>query len=333
MRTYRSLLTAALVLTASACSGSDAVLIGNSVLAASAAVNPPVMRAVDGIPGWKRIGPPERFNKEGLYGYIDGGAEIVLQYGFRELAVSKFGPASASDATKEVVLEVYRMSSAEAAFGLYSTKLEGGEKSWPGIKPDNWLSPGQASLVKGEYLVNVLAPECAENEIGKFMAAVEPKIPGRGTARPEGLGWLPREGLVASSWHYIKGPLAARNESPFLEGGFWGFGGAGSSGTGVGGSEAFSAKYGIKPEISKLIVVRFARPPANAVVEDGLSGLFKEYLQGVKRQDGLIEGRNDAGRWFLFKRAGSVAALVLGEPDETVARARLDAALSAASAP
>ena len=46
------------------------------------------------------------------------------------------------------------------------------------------MSPGQANLVKGEFLVNVLAPECTEKEIGEFMAAVEPKIPGPGTARP-----------------------------------------------------------------------------------------------------------------------------------------------------
>ncbi len=176
------------------------------------------MGVVDGIPGWTRTGPPERYNKEGLYGYIDGGAEIVLQYGFRELAVSTFKPAAAQGAPKEIVLEIYRMASGEAAFGLYSTKLEGGEKGWPGIGPDNWTSPGQASLVKGEFLVSILAPECTEEEIGDFMAALEPKVPGGGTVRPAGMDGLPREGMIPSSWRFIKGPLAAQNESPFLEG-------------------------------------------------------------------------------------------------------------------
>jgi hypothetical protein len=319
---------AALVLTAAACSGSDAVPAGNGEPAASAAVNPPGMRAVDGIPGWKRTGPPERYSAEGLYGYIDGGAEIVLEYGFRELAVSRFGPAAGSGSEKEIVLEIYRMSSGEAAFGLYSTKLEGGEQSRPGIKPDNWLSAGQASLVKGEFLVNILAPECTDKEIGEFMAAVEPQIPGHGTARPEGLDWLPREGMVPSSWHYIRGPLAAQNESPFLAGDFWGFAGTASD---KDAAEAYAAKYGIRPTISKLIVVRLAKAPITAVVEDGVSGLFEEYLQGVKRQGEMIEGRNDAGRWFLFKRAGSIVALVLGDPDEAAARARLDGALALAA--
>ncbi len=110
------------------------------------------MRAVDGIPGWKRQGPPERFNKEGLYGYIDGGAEIVLQYGFRELAVFKFKPAAGPAASKELVLEIYRMASGEAAFGLYSTKLEGGEAGLArASESDNWISrragqPGQGRI-------------------------------------------------------------------------------------------------------------------------------------------------------------------------------------------
>ncbi len=320
-----------MVFMAVACSGRDGARPGDGTLSPAVKGISSATQAVDGIPGWTRTGPPERFNKEGLYGYIDGGAEIVLQYGFLELAVSKFGPAAASEAEKEIVLEIYRMSSGESAFGLYSTKLEGGEKGFPGIKSDNWLSPGQASLVKDEFLVNILAPECTEREIGEFMVAVEPKIAGSGTARPKGLAWLPADGMVPSSWHCIRGPLAAQNESPFLAGEFWGFGASGPGGQGIGSTEAFSAKYGVRPTISKLIVVRFAKAPITAVVEDGVSGLFEEYLQSVKRQDVMIEGRNDAGRWFLFKRAGSVAALVLGEPDEATARARLDGALALAS--
>ncbi|MCK7462275.1 MAG: hypothetical protein MZU84_09500 [Sphingobacterium sp.] len=88
------------------------------------------------------------------------------------------------------------MKSGTSAFGLYSTKLEGEEKGWPKIKPDNWISPGQANLVKGDYLVNILAPECTDQEIGPFMAAVDLKLPAYRTVRPEGLERPPRDGLV-----------------------------------------------------------------------------------------------------------------------------------------
>jgi hypothetical protein len=298
------------------------------MLAANAAIHPPFMRAVDGIPGWKRIGEPARFTKEGLYGHIDGGAEIVLQYGFLELSVFTFKPAADPvTSTREVVLEIYRMGSGPAAFGLYSTKLEGEEERWPGLKPDHWIVPGQANLVKGEYLINILAPECARQEVGEFMSALDRKVPAPKTQRPKGMKWLPGEGMVAGSGRFIKGPLAAQNESPFLEQPFWGF----AAESEPGAAEAYSAKYGVAPAVSKLIIVKFAKAPDAASLASGARAAFEEYLSDVKVESGVLEGRNGAGRWFLFEARGDIAALVLGEPDPGAARARLAAALANAS--
>ncbi len=302
-----------------------------------------IVRAMDGIPGWIRTGEPRVFTREGLYGHINGGAEIVLQYGFRELVVHVFEPArdgskeagaSGPTATKEIVLEIYRMESGEAAFGLYSTRLEGGEHGWPGIDADHWMSPGQANLVKGEYLIDILSSGCSNEEVRGFAAAVERKIPGPGTVRPPGMSRLPAEGMVRGSGRYIKGPLAAQNESPILEAGFWGFG--------EGAAEAYAARYGAAPAVSKLIIVEFvgapgadeattgaqaARPAAPADLAEKVLSVFEEYLQDVRQDGEIIEGRNRIGRWFLFRAAGRFAALVLGEPDEGIARARLSEAL------
>jgi len=309
------------------------VAVGFVLFVAAACSGPDIMRGVDGIAGWKRTGPAERYNKEGLYGHINGGAEIVLQYGFHELSVSRFVPGSPSPLSaapgtppspKELVLEIYRMTSGEAAFSLYSTKLEGGEKGWPGIPADNWISSGQANLVKGGFLVNILAPGCTEREIGEFMAALEPKIPGRGTVRPKGLGRLPLEGMIPSSRRYIRGPLAAQNESPFLEGDFWGFAGAEGA---QGATEAFSAKYGGAKAVSKLVVVELGKAVSGSAVEEGVFAAFNEYLKAVRRDGARLEGQNEAGRWFLFRRSGIFAVLVLGDPDRASALARLDSAL------
>jgi hypothetical protein len=318
-----------LILAGMACSGSDAVLVGNSVMAAAAALDLPVMSGADGIPGWKRTGPLGRYDKEGLYGYIDGGAEIVLQYGFREASVAKYRPAEDPGATKEIALEIYRMTSGEAAFGLYSTKLEGGESGWPGVKADNWIAQGQASFVKGEFLVNILGPECTERELGEFAAALEPKVPGAGTVRPKGLDWLPAEGRIPTSRRYLKGPLAAQNESPFLEGGFWGFMEAPGRDR---AAEAFSARYGAAPAFFRLVIVKLGSSAEPGSIEDGILASFGEYLRNVRREAGLIEGRNEAGRWFLFQRSGPVAALVLGDPDRASALSRLETALARAIA-
>jgi hypothetical protein len=281
-----------------------------------------IVRSADGIPGWARTGEVEVFNREGLYGYIDGGAEIVLPYGFLEAAVSRLKPTGGD---KEIVLEIYRMATGEDAFGLYSTKLEGGEAGWPGIAPDNWISPGQASLAKGAFVVNVLAPGYTDREIGAFLAAVERKIPGTATARPKGMARLPRDGMIAASARFIKGAVAAANESPFLEGEYWGFGGADAAGS---ATVAFTAKYGAAPGVSKLVLVEFAEIPAAASLEAAVLGSFRYYLRDVRREGGLTEGRNAAGLWFLFASKGRTAVLVLGEPDGAAARARLESVLS-----
>jgi Family of unknown function (DUF6599) len=309
-----------LALAAAACTGSEAVLVGNGISAAAAVANPPVMRAVDGLKGWKRSGPADRYAEDGLYGYIDGGAEIVLEYGFRELSVFRFDPAAGPGSTGELLLEIYRMRSGTAAFGLYSSKLEGGEEAAPGIASDNWIGPGQGSLVKGDYLVNVIAPDRTGAEIGAVLKALEKKLPARRTVRPKGLVRLPRADMIPSSRRYVRGPLAARAESPFLEGDFWGFRGAAS---GESRSQAFSAKYGTAPAVSKLVVVELGRDVDPAGVDAGASALFADYLQGVSRDRNVLEARNAAGRWFLYGRAGSVAALVLGAPDRAAGRARL----------
>ncbi|MCJ7486108.1 MAG: hypothetical protein MUQ25_08090 [Candidatus Aminicenantes bacterium] len=318
-------LAASALLAVAACSGGNDARPGGSAISPAAQDRPAIMRALDGIPGWTRTGDVETYTKNGLYGYIDGGAEIVFQYGFRELAVFKFKPAGVTTlpAQKELVFEIYRMDSGEAAFGIYSTKLEGEEEGWPGIKSDNWVSPGQGGLVKGEYMVNILAPECTGREIGEFAAAIETKIPGIETARPNGMAWLPRDNMVTGSWRYIKGSLAAQNESPFLEGSFWGF----DAGNGGGTTEAYSAKYGVAPAVSKLVIIEFGNAPTAGTLDDHVLTVFKEYLVDVRRGGDSVEGKNQAGRWFLFAHKGLFAALVLSDPDRKAAQARLDAAL------
>jgi hypothetical protein len=220
------------------------------------------------------------------------------------------------------------MGSGEAAFGIYSTKLEGEEEGWPDIQSDHWVSPGQGGLVKGEYMVNILAPECPSREIGEFAAAIETMIPGSGTARPKGMAWLPRDGMVPGSGRYIKGPLAAQSESPFLEGSFWGFG----AGDGPGTAEAYSAKYGVAPSVSKLVIVKLGKSPAENSLEESVLAVFKEYLKDVRRDGETLEGKNEADRYFLFARKGQFAALVLGDPDRKAAQTRLDIALAMALA-
>jgi hypothetical protein len=277
---------------------------------------PPDFMGVAGITGWVLSGSPRTFPKEGLYGYIDGGAEVFLQYGFRDLTVFDLVPDKAAGPRKAITLEIYRMGSSKAAFGIFSTRREGGEPVSAGIKTFHWLGREQASLVKGDFYVNILASGCTQAEVGNFAASLAANLPSGETPMPGNFACLPEFNLIPGTERYICGDVAAANESPLLAADFWGFK--------EGKTEAYSAKYG--PDLSKLIIVNFKKdPPANIFEE--VYALFKEYHLDTSIMKNVMQGRTVVGRWFLFGWNGPNGIIILDAPDPEVARARLQEAL------
>jgi hypothetical protein len=281
---------------------------------------PPDFMGVAGIAGWVLSGTPRTFTKESLYGYIDGGAEIVLQYGFHDLTVFELVPEPPQAPTgKSVTLEIYRMASPAAAFGIFSTKREGNEPVSPGIKTAHWLGRDQTNMVKGDLYINVLAAGCAEDEVERFMISLDRQLPAGETLLPRAFFCMPELDLVRGSERYICGLAAASNESPLLGAAFWGFD--------QGLAEAYSVKYG--PGASKLILIHFKQPPKN-LVNDVLA-LFNEYLLDVTTINQVMQGRTVAGRKFYFGWNGPNGIIITDEPDPKVARARIDETLKRAA--
>jgi hypothetical protein len=261
---------------------------------------------------WKTAASPEVFKKDGLFGYIDGGAELFLQYDFEELFVTRYEDRTTPTAEKEIILEAYRMASPADAFGIFSLKREGDERVSPEIEAVHWLSPSQASLVKGNFYININGLNTAEEDLRAFAAAVSKKIEAA-SPLPAELALIPSSGRLQGSERYIRGKLAAEGESLLLDREFWGF---------ENGTVAVSAKY--LPSRSKLIVI-IPESPIPRLAEE-LPKLFAEYLEGVAVRDGLLSGRNPAGRWFLLYSTGNRVFLVVGEADYEAAKALIKAA-------
>ena len=281
---------------------------------------PPDFMGVAGIAGWALSGTPRTFTKESLYGYIDGGAEIVLQYGFRDLTVFELAPdPPPAPKGKSVTLEIYRMASAAAAFGIFSTKREGNEPVSPGIKTVHWLGRDQTSMVKGDLYINVLASGCEQDEVERFMISLDRQLPAGETLLPRAFFCMPEFNLVRGSERYICGLAAASNESPLLGASFWGFD--------EGLAEAYSVKYG--PGTSKLILIRLKQPPKD--LPGKVLALFQEYLLDVTTMNQVMQGRTAAGRKFYFGWNGPNGVIIMDEPDPKVARARIDETLKKAA--
>jgi len=60
----------------------------------------------------------DSYDGEGLWGYIDGGADIFMEYGFNHLLVQKF---LIND--QNFKLEAYLMNTPQAAYGIYSVNI------------------------------------------------------------------------------------------------------------------------------------------------------------------------------------------------------------------
>lgn len=314
------LLTAGLVVFAhgamvSAAGGRPAAQDGRTGQQAVQRNFPPDFMGLAGITGWALSGNPRNFSRDGLYGYVDGGAEVFLQYGFRDLTVFNLIPDKAADPKKAITLEIYRMDSPKDAFGIFSTRREGGEAISLGIKTFHWLGQEQASLVKGNLFVNILAAGCTQAEVGDFLASLVVNLPAGETPMPEAFSCLTEFNLIPGTERYICGDVAAANETPLLGAEFWGFK--------EGLTEAYSAKYG--PGTGKLVLITFKQPPQD--LPGKVYRLFKDHAMDVSISDDIMQGVTVIGRNFYFGQNGPNGVIILNEPDPKVARAYIQQTL------
>lgn len=108
-----------------------------------------VPRALSGMNGVESV-HSRTFTETSLYGYINGGAELYLEYGFDTLMVTEM-VIEGSD----IKAEVYRMKDPEAAFGIFSVsrfRCNGGVK----LTEHLCRSAYQLQFCKGPYYVSII---------------------------------------------------------------------------------------------------------------------------------------------------------------------------------
>jgi hypothetical protein len=140
--------------------------------------------------GWQRKDVIVTYDRNSLFDYIDGAAELYLSYDFQNLSVHHLVKPEKSD----IIVELYQMGSSEDAFGIFSHDQEGGDV---GIGQGSEYGSGWLRFWKGSFFVSVFAEEetaeaaAAILGIGKAIAAgIDP--PGK---EPGLLAYIPRDGL------------------------------------------------------------------------------------------------------------------------------------------
>lgn len=139
---------------------------------------------------WKADGKDQVFDRETIFKYIDGGAELYLAYDFRQVFSRKFtGPGNS-----EIVLDIYDMGTAADAFGIFTSEREDEDAD---IGQGSEFGGGLLRFWKGCKFVSILNDGGGENadqaviELGK---AVDQALVASGP-EPDLLKCLPQQNL------------------------------------------------------------------------------------------------------------------------------------------
>ncbi|MEW5900052.1 MAG: DUF6599 family protein [Acidobacteriota bacterium] len=160
--------------------------------------------AKEDLGAWKASGAPQEFRGDDLYVYMDGGAAIYDEYGFRKLLVQDYANPNGESLT----LEIYEMEEPAAAYGIYTYKTSSqGRRIQMG--QEGSLEDYYLNFWKGPYLITLTGFDQGQEMIHDLLRIgqlVDSKIQ-KSAAPPVAPGWLPERDLIPSSIKYFRGPL------------------------------------------------------------------------------------------------------------------------------
>jgi hypothetical protein len=155
----------------------------------------------------------ECFDGGSLWGYMNGGADIYLEYGFEILRVEEF--ANKEEAIK---MELFKMDDPVSAFGIYSIKTFRCEQSNV-ITTTDCLNQFQFQFFFGDYYLQLInesgSPEARQTMIA-IAKTLHDKIDSREFLLP--ITYLTDSlKLSLSDIKMVKGPLGVHNKTNYLE--------------------------------------------------------------------------------------------------------------------
>jgi len=151
----------------------------------------------DSINGWYQPDELILHTPETLYDYINGGAELYISYGMKEVISQLY-----IHQDLEIRVEIFDMGSSKNAFGVFShTRTEDENEYGQGSQ----YFTGALIFWKGKYFISIVSND--ENElikrtIHKMAFALDEKIQETGLL-PEIIRFLPEHGLQKDGYFYF----------------------------------------------------------------------------------------------------------------------------------
>jgi hypothetical protein len=165
------------------------------------------------ISGWKIIDSPQRYKGDELFLLMDGGADIYLEYGFKQAVNCMY----INDANASVKVEIYQMKSPEGAYGIFTNNSgEDGEKIMVGN--GGLLTNYGLIFWKNNFMVSITGSNNEINtktELVNFAKSIDTKIEAGGK-RPGIVNILFSAKESPASVKYLRGNLALMNNYQFM---------------------------------------------------------------------------------------------------------------------
>ncbi len=257
------------------------------------------------VSGWKAAGQDSIYNRSTLFNYIDGGAELYLSYGFKEVINRRYKREGQPD----IVVDIFDMATAPNAFGVFSQSMETVDESFG---QGSQVSKGLIVFWKDHYYVSMMAyPETDESKkaIHTLAALIDNAIEKEGPL-PAILSLLPEKSLVKESIRYFR-HHAWLNAHYFI---------ADHNLLHINDTtEALLAKYGEKNRRSLLLLVSY---PDEQSAQLAYRDFLKSYLPNVSGKEPV---QIEDGTWTACRLSGNLFIAVFNAAQAVDASQLLDA--------
>lgn len=261
----------------------------------------PAFTLPDEIDGWE-VDDAGLWDKQTLYTYINGGAELYLSHSFEQAASRRYTRGD----QPEIMVDLFRMATPDDAYAVFSLSRE---KENAGFGENAQEGPGMLLFRKHRYCVSIVSypvTDAAQAAVHRLARMIEQAIP-EGTGSPDLIRHLPeaqqRRGSVRyfrhHAWQNVYG-LISHDDILHI----------GDS------AEVAVARYGEEKQTATVYVLRYPNASTTAA---GLAGWRDRY--GITDEREALESD---GRWHTARQRNDHLLLVHAAPDRETAAILLE---------
>jgi len=250
----------------------------------------------DQVLDWQAEAEDAVYNRETLYDYMDGGAEVYLAFDFQQVFVRKFKRTGGD----EIILDIYDMGSPAEAFGVFSCDRE---DEGAGIGQDSEYGFGLLRFWKGHYFVSVIAvgddqaAKAAIFELGKSVA----ELLGPKGAKPGMLKFLPDKDLIKDRISFFHSNVNLNNRFFIASDNILNLDRS---------TDCVFAEYEEKEQ--EPVILMIVRYP-DKVAADTANASFRLGYMPEAKDTGLVEMENRL--WTMVKQKENIVAIIFDAPD------------------